>query len=146
MGWDSKINLSDKWPHHLALFLSADHSKCFATLATFTHWWQWLPTTNCTSGAIWGSVSRSRTLRHAAQPHHSQLEPGYEPATNSNYWTTGPELQPPLNAHSCKYTHPTVTAQHLLFFTATLSRNSRDRAQKQAIVGPDWLRQRHHSP
>ena len=30
------------------------------------HWW-----------AMWGSVSRSRTLRHAVQPN---LEPGFEPA------------------------------------------------------------------
>ena len=44
----------------VALFQSTDGSKCFTTHATFTH-------SHTHSGAIWGSVSCSRTLGHAAE-------------------------------------------------------------------------------
>ena len=60
-------------------------------LFLFTHWWQRLPCKVPTgSGAIWGSVSCSRTLWHAARG-----------SRDSNQWLiTGqralpPELQPP---------------------------------------------------
>ena len=58
----------------IALFQSTVLSKCFTTIATFAHSHPHIDTqmaeaamqdTNCSSGAIWGSVSCSRTLQHA---------------------------------------------------------------------------------
>ena len=54
----------------IALFPSIDHSNHFATLAAFTYLYTHPYTdggTNCSSGAIWGSGSCSRTLGRAAQ-------------------------------------------------------------------------------
>ena len=51
---------------------------------------------NCTSGAIWGSVSCSRTLRHAAQPSPGEL--GFKPAARLIYSLA--ELQLPQISHS----------------------------------------------
>ena len=68
----STLNLRQmgKWSLiSIALFPSIDHSNHFATLAAFTYLYTHPYTdggTNCSSGAIWGSGSCSRTLGRAA--------------------------------------------------------------------------------
>ena len=75
---------------------------------------------------MWGSVSRSRTLRHAAQPCP---EPGFEPATFRSL----------VNLDSTQWIRPgSLTAYHLLI-------NSADSQQACSLVAPspcDWHQQK----
>ena len=65
------------------------------------HWWQRLPCKVPTAppGAIWGSVSCSRTLRHAAQ---LSLELEFEPVT---FWSVADLLYLPSYSHTWPIIH-----------------------------------------
>ena len=67
-----KIRTSDKYDIREYIFISfcrRFRPKWLTVFHTFTHWWRWLPceVLTSTSGAVWGSVSWSRMLRHAGR-------------------------------------------------------------------------------
>ena len=98
----------------ISLFQSTDHSKRFTTLDTFTHSHTHSYTHGCRARRtahqeeFWGSVSCSRTLRHAAS--ESQVSNQWPP--NTKGLVLPPELQRPPN-----YYHPCLVAGSLVFFS-----------------------------
>ena len=53
----------------------------------FVYWWRWLPCKlpTSTSGAVWGSASCPRTLRHADQGNRTSDLPITRRCTSANY-------------------------------------------------------------